>query len=136
MATLKYDATTINFISWVGRPQQSKKVIEYTTRLGGSQLIISNIKNEASPTQVVAMLAYDNLSNNVEVAIEALEAQITILRDNIGKRAVFTDEVGITISRLYVMDFQYTIKAVAGGADALATLNMTVLTDIAPSVKK
>lgn len=126
--------SAISFVSWQQRPMQQERVVEYTTRLGGSQLIISNVKNESPASSVLATLSSN--AADVTAAVKALETAIKTLRDNIGTRFTFTDENGIVIERCYIVNMTYNIKAVDGGAKAIANLQMTVMTDVAPQRKK
>lgn len=120
--------TTIDFVSWQQRPQKQMRQVEYTTRLGGSKLIVSNLKNESPASSVTAVITSNAAST--KASVEALEATIQTLADNIGTRFTWTDENGVVIDRCYIMSMTYNIKAVEGPAKAIATLNMTVMTDI------
>jgi hypothetical protein len=134
-ATHPNNNTIIIFDSWQQRPQQEVQQVEYTTRLGSSQLVISKIKKESPPSQVTAIIGAGAGSNSdsVELAIKNLETTIKPLRDNLGKKFEFTDEHGIVLDRCYIMSLSYNIKACTGTYSAICTLNMLVMTDIAPT---
>ena len=119
--------TTISFVSWQQRPQRQQRVVEYTTRLGGSSLVISNIKNESQPSQVNAIIA--STKATVKEAMADLETQIATLNANIGTRFSFSDESGIITENCYIMNMTYNFKAVDGGARAIAIIQMTIMTD-------
>lgn len=124
-------AQNVLFRTWQQRPMKPMKQVEYTTRLGGSQLIISNVKTESPMSQVVATMTANEAT--VKQSIEKLETQIKILRENIGKRFTMIDENLIVLDRNYIMNMTYNIQAVDGPANALATINMNIMTDTAPT---
>lgn len=123
----KQDKAGIAFDAWNGRPQIPRRQVEFVTRLGGQTLVMSNIKRESTPTQVVAYIGQEGASSSV--AIKSLQATIKSLEDNIGTRFTWTDEGGETIPRCYIVDLSYTIKAVDGPVKALATIQMTIMVD-------
>ena len=49
-----------------------------------------------------------------------------------GNSYLFTDENNIVTERCYIVNMNYNIRAVDGGAKAIATVQMTVMTDTAP----
>jgi hypothetical protein len=122
--------TAIEFVSWQQRPMKQMRQVEYTTRLGGSQLVISNVKNESPASSVSAIIAENQTT--VAASITALEATLEVMRKNIGTRFTFTDENNIVTERCYIVNMNYNIRAVDGGAKAIATVQMTVMTDTAP----
>jgi len=124
-------ATAIEFISWQQRPMQQMRQVEYTTRLGGSQLVISNVKNESPASSVSAIIAENGATVNASVS--ALEETLEVIRKNIGSRFTFTDENNIVTERCYIVNMNYNIKVVDGGAKAIATVQMTIMTDTAPT---
>ena len=120
--------TTIEFVSWQGRIQKPKKVVEYTTRLGGSRLVISNIKKESQLTTSIAVMS--STGADVTDAVIDLEDKIKTLRKKQGDRFTWTDENGIEIERCYLVDFSYVIKAYDGASKALATISFQIMTDL------
>jgi len=118
----------IEFTTWNQRPMQPQQKIDYTTRLGGSQLIISKI-NVSSPVSSVTATLTSNL-DDYSSAFDAVNSKITLLSENIGKRFTWTDENGIVQERCYIVDFtSYNIQRIDGGAKVIATLNFQVATD-------
>lgn len=117
------------FISWQQRVMKPQNQVEYTTRLGGKSLIISNIKTESPVSNVVAVMR----SNKVilKEAIEQLEAIAQTFRDNIGVRFSWIDDNGIVTERCYIVNMTYNIKAYDGPSIALAEYNFQIMTDLA-----
>jgi hypothetical protein len=129
------DKTELSFISWKQRIMLQQRQVEYTTRLGGSQLIISNVKNESPVSQVTAVIQ-SNLVD-VKTSIQDLENKMKTLSDNVGTMFTWTDDNGLVRERCYIVaPITYNINAVAGAAKAIATVSMSIMTDIAPTTSK
>lgn len=122
------NTTAIMFTSWNGRPILQQRQVEAVTRLGGSKLIISNLKKESPQTQVTAILTSN--AADVKASIAELETTVQTLGDNKGTRFKYTDENGLVIDNCYIVgDISYNIKACDGPAKAIAYLNFIILTD-------
>lgn len=125
--TLKIGSTTFNFESWQGRPQQPRPVIEAMTRLGGSKLIKQIIKTEAVTTQSTATMFAAGLTE--KASVEALESAWRSIRTNFGKSGTWTDENGIAIANITVLDGTRSIRVVDGISKAMMTMNLTLQVD-------
>lgn len=121
-------SSSIEFLTWQGRPQYARPILDKTTRLGGNQLVMSIQKTEAVTTSSTATIGGSSIAE--------IEEKIQRLQENIGTRAIWTDEASNTINNFYIIDVNYNITAVLGAYNYIAVLNILCTTDEAPISKK
>jgi hypothetical protein len=112
-------ASSITFDQFKGRPQMAKTVVETTTRLGATSVIVQKLRKESVQTSSTAYIVDSSTSNLIN--------KIKILKDNIGNRGSFVDESGTVVTNLFLIDYSYTIREVNSGY--LAEINLTTITD-------
>lgn len=118
----------VEFLTWQGRPQYARPILDKTTRLGGNQVVMSVQKTEAVTTSAQAYIG--------GTTVAELEEKIISLQSNIGSRGTWTDEAGNIINNFYILDISYTITAVSGAHNFIAALNILCTTDDTPVSKK
>jgi hypothetical protein len=126
----KQPLAAITFDSWVGRPQKPKDIISLATRLGGTKLIIQKMNNSSPQTASLATKGFVGASQNaVNLAAQAWIDKLPTL---VGVPSKWTDETGVIISKVVVVDYTVTLSAKSGGASAfgaLATIQFTTVVD-------